>query len=452
VTPTYDVAVVGAGVSGLAAGFRLRRSGLRPRLFEASTVPGGRTFTLRRDGFIIDQGAGILSTNYRHLLGLVADADLSHLLQPAGDVFGFARADGGISTFGGGRWRQLTDAVRFPLSPRSKVTASRLLQDVARHRGSLIRQDLALACRLDRETASGYARRRLNEELLHALVDPTVRGLAGTSADDVSAFDFLVALSKFIGADALAFRGGMLSYAEALAAELDVEYGARVTTVRQAGRKVELEWTDQHGQAHGEVFAGCVLALPAPAIPSMHPGLDGERAAFLSSVRYTRSVGVHVALDAPPPGLTASCVIFPETVEPGVMTVVVEHLKAPDRAPHGRGLISLVTDDIRARELTHLGDDEIADRVLSAVDRFLLTVRRDLLFFEISRWNDVVLRARPGHYQRLRRFVEASARDDTRIQLAGDYLGVASLDTATAGGERAAATLIRACATVCDHV
>lgn len=50
VSGTYDVIVVGAGISGLSAAKLLKESGLRPLVLEARDRVGGRTFTVQNEG------------------------------------------------------------------------------------------------------------------------------------------------------------------------------------------------------------------------------------------------------------------------------------------------------------------------------------------------------------------------------------------------------------------
>ena len=50
------VAVVGAGLGGLTAGYRLQQAGCEVEVFEAADVAGGRVQTRRAEGYAMDTG------------------------------------------------------------------------------------------------------------------------------------------------------------------------------------------------------------------------------------------------------------------------------------------------------------------------------------------------------------------------------------------------------------
>ena len=56
----FDVAVIGAGISGLATALRLQSAGLTTILFDAHGHPGGCAGYYRRHGFSFDVGATTL--------------------------------------------------------------------------------------------------------------------------------------------------------------------------------------------------------------------------------------------------------------------------------------------------------------------------------------------------------------------------------------------------------
>ena len=56
----YDVAVIGAGIAGMATAARLRSAGLSTLVLEAHGLPGGCAGYFRRKGFAFDVGATTL--------------------------------------------------------------------------------------------------------------------------------------------------------------------------------------------------------------------------------------------------------------------------------------------------------------------------------------------------------------------------------------------------------
>lgn len=80
-----DVVVVGAGIAGLTAAWRLRQAGVRVRVFEAQNRIGGRMFSLRNhfpDGQVIELGGELIDSNHVRIRALAAELGL-----PLDDLF-----------------------------------------------------------------------------------------------------------------------------------------------------------------------------------------------------------------------------------------------------------------------------------------------------------------------------------------------------------------------------
>ena len=72
------VAVIGAGLAGTTAAYRLARSGVQVRLFEARDRIGGRCWTARgfADGQTAEHGGEFIDTRHVHLRGLARELGL----------------------------------------------------------------------------------------------------------------------------------------------------------------------------------------------------------------------------------------------------------------------------------------------------------------------------------------------------------------------------------------
>ena len=90
-----EIVIVGAGIAGLTAGWRLRQQGVRVRVFEAQERIGGRMLSLRdpslfpngADGQVIELGGELIDTGHARIRALAAELGiaLDDLLDGDGD-------------------------------------------------------------------------------------------------------------------------------------------------------------------------------------------------------------------------------------------------------------------------------------------------------------------------------------------------------------------------------
>jgi protoporphyrinogen/coproporphyrinogen III oxidase len=70
------VIVVGAGISGLTAAWRLQQAGFEVTVLESEAHVGGKLSSFQRDGFRIGRGAGVYAGSYSTFLGLAHELGL----------------------------------------------------------------------------------------------------------------------------------------------------------------------------------------------------------------------------------------------------------------------------------------------------------------------------------------------------------------------------------------
>src|SRR5688572_5787547 len=83
--------VVGSGVAGTSAAFRLKQAGAQVTVIEKDTRLGGRARTERVDGFIVDTGAGLMPGSYSALYALMNDAGIGDALAPMNSPIAISR-------------------------------------------------------------------------------------------------------------------------------------------------------------------------------------------------------------------------------------------------------------------------------------------------------------------------------------------------------------------------
>jgi protoporphyrinogen/coproporphyrinogen III oxidase len=165
-----DAVVVGAGISGLAAAFRLMRAGMRVAVLEASPRPGGALVTADAAGFRFELGPNTVLESDPSLPALIRDCGLD------GERVVAAPAARRRWVWHGGRLRTLpAGPLSFLLSP--------LFPPAAKLR--LLREPFVRAPPVpppgardgDDETIAAFVRRRLGEAFLERAVGPFVSGV-----------------------------------------------------------------------------------------------------------------------------------------------------------------------------------------------------------------------------------------------------------------------------------
>jgi oxygen-dependent protoporphyrinogen oxidase len=440
-----DVVVVGAGAAGLAAALRLKRGGHQVTVLEVADKVGGKMQTTVRDGFTFDRGPTAIFDRYANVLGIVRDAGLEdEVVRTGGNIVGFPKP-GEMHYVDCDR---LFSIVKTGLlSPISKLLMGRVFLDNRRLFKRLSYEDLSIASTWDVESAADYAARRTNPEIAEYIVDCTVRGVLGTRAHEVSVLEFFFAFNNVIGSRFLHFRHGMGSYPQLLAEQLDaIELGAQVTEVRETGSDVEVNWRDIDGREQTVRAAGCVVAVPAHPAAQIVTGLDAWRRQFLATVDYSCLVSINVALSRPLENMPASWIQVPSSVEDLLLGMTIDHNRAPEQIPTGKGFVTIYATSHRARPLLDASDETIIAQLRPAAEK-LLGPLPPVEWIEVDRWPQVVVQSHPGYYTKLARFHDIRRARDKRVQLAGDYFSSSNVNTATASGERAARDLAAILAT-----
>ena len=235
------------------------------------------------------------------------------------------------------------------------------------------------------------------------------------------------------------FRDGMGSYTDRLARDVKTEVGAEVTSIEGHGSGVTVTWTDQGGVERVGEAAACVVATPGQTTARILPGLDSWRRLFLDRVRNGKLILLKVGLARRPRVVQSTYVLVPRASHPFLTGILLDHHKAPGRAPADKGLLTVAVLDSWSAEHWADDDDQIRQAMLGALEQILPGTTDYLEFADVHRWREEYTTI--GFYRDLGRFRHLCDQDQ-RIQLAGDSQAFQNLESATISGQRAAERLL----------
>lgn len=447
-TPVFPAAseraiVVGAGITGLTAAFRLRQRGFDVTVLESDESVGGKMSSVRRDGYTINRAANILPASYSALKSLIRDVGIG------AEQIGEMPATLGVPR--GGRMhrirssgaRMLADgATTKLLSVHSKAKLVNLLVDAVRMKSSLSYENLGAAAKFDTETVAGYCARRLDPDIREYLVEPLLRALFTSNADSVSVVDFFFAAVNFVGVGLLRYPAGIDFLVNALVAHLDVRTRARVHNIEATRDGVQVNWTGLDGE-HAERAAACVVAVSGALVPPLYPQLDPVRRDILAGkLRYCTTYAAHFAL-AHRPDEQALVVPVPRGFDENLCVVTFDHNSSPDCVPPGAGLVSSYWLHEWSAARAGCNDREVIAEMIPAMAKIVPGVADDLVFAHLDRWDPAVVRSYPGWYSHVDTLVRRTDPEE-RVQLAGDYLSASSTNACVVSAEVAARNAERA--------
>ncbi len=448
-SPHKRVAVIGGGISGLAAIHRLHEldPSLEVTLYEAGESLGGVLQTVRQDGFLIERGADNFITNVPWGLDLCRRIGFEDQLLETNSEHRQAFV---VSR---GRLRKIPEGFVIMAPSRTwPIISTPILSPLGKFR---------MACEYflpgrppeGDESLASFVRRRFGRETYDRLVQPLIGGIYTGDPDKLSVLSTMPrfvemerkhgSLIRAIWKQAakkraqtqgtsgarysmfVAPRDGMSSLLDAIADRLPQSAVRTGTPVEQLTRSDDDGWTLTLGGSQAERCRAdaVIVASNAAASADLVADLDGEIADTLRQIPHASCSIVSLAYDRDQIGhrMDGFGFVVPAVEDRQVISGSFSSVKYPGRAPDGQVLVRAFIGGQLQAHLAELPDEELTKIARDEMGQ-LMSITGDPKLVLISRYREAMPQYYVGHIERIAQ-LEKRAAELRGLHFTGNAFG-----------------------------
>ncbi len=438
------VAVIGAGVSGLAFTHRLQSlaheagSSLKVVLLEDVPDSGGVVSTVSREGFLIEKGPDAFLSEDPGMMELCRSLGLAE------ELIGTERANRKTFVVHRGRLQPLPENF-YLIAPKNipAFLSTPLFSPLGKLR-MLAEPFIPRTSEADESVAS-FIRRRFGNEALERVGQPMIAGIYSGDPEELSMRSTMPRFCEAEDRAGSVFRGlklphpargaryglfvsfkkGMRALTDAMRESLDtgsLHTEFRAASVSRDEQQGNWRLVSERGE---KIQADAVcLAVPAKVSAMWFRSTFLELAEALSQITYQSVATLNLAFDekdiAHP--LDGFGFVVPAVEKKPMMACTFVHRKFAGRAPEGKALLRVFVGGAFGRDTFDLPDADLENEALRSLT-LLLGLRKKPLFSVLERHTRALPQYCVGHKELLGRIASLEKRLPGLVLIGSSYRG-----------------------------
>jgi len=279
------ILVIGAGIAGLTAAYRIQRNGHSVIVYEGRDYVGGRMSSMEWEGFTINPGAQFFTGVDRYLLQMAHDLNLDGQIKKRSNE-GFMLAvyrDGRIHPV---NFLSIGSYLRWTgVSFGARLTMLRLLPHIMRYRGTDI-YHMENGPGADDLSCEEFFNRFISAEMFDYWAYPTFETNCSYQANDLSRKAFLSLMGGYLNANTYYFADGIGALTSAFGQLLDIRLNTPVRRVTIEPNGVLVTVDGLRGSETIETDR-VVVAAPGSSVLELFDNPRPTWQAFFPNVAYS---------------------------------------------------------------------------------------------------------------------------------------------------------------------
>ncbi|MEE8451474.1 MAG: protoporphyrinogen oxidase [Thermoguttaceae bacterium] len=465
------VAVIGGGISGLAAAHRLVE--LDPtcevRLFEAGSRLGGVISTVHEDGFQVEQSADNFITTFPWGLDLCERLGLTDQLVQTNP------AHRQTYVVHNGKLYKLPDGFLMMAPTRMwPLAVTPVLSPLGKLRAAM---EYFIPPHMDEadESMASFVCRRLGREAFDRLVEPLVGAVYAADMNKLSVNatlprfrqmerehgSLIKAMRKNMKAQSkgkgskgkgpkakaesgarysmfVTLREGLTCLIDAMAARLP-EAAVQLNSPVERIERSENGWlVSAKGVEDPTPFDGLIIATPSGTSARLLSPIDADLGNDLGSICHSGTAIVSLGYDRDQVGhsLDGMGAVVPKIENSPILACSFSSQKYTHRAPEGKVLLRVFVGGANREEMAEMPDEQLRPLVTKHLEG-LLKVRGEPCYCNIAHWPGTMPQYHVGHKELVARIFAGVEKIDG-VELAGNAFRGVGLPDCIHGGETAA--------------